>query len=95
MEPYPLVSALSCVPRYYFHLFNDVTALDEEGADLPNEAAALRQAEADARHMAASSVEEGHLILDHRIEVANEHGHTIGTVRFGDVVVVKTSAASG
>jgi hypothetical protein len=81
------------VPRYYFHLFNDVTAIDEEGVDLPNEAAALHQAKADARHMAAQSVEEGHLILDHHIDVSDERGNKVGTVYFKDVVEIKQFAS--
>lgn len=47
-----------------------------------------------AREMAAESVRQGHLVLDHRIEVTNELGHTIGTVRFRDVIEVRQSEAS-
>jgi hypothetical protein len=83
------------VPHYYFHLFNDVTAMDEEGVDLPDDAAALQRARAYARGMAASSVQEGHLILDHRIDVADERDNKVATVRFEDVVEVKRSASGG
>jgi hypothetical protein len=62
------------MPRYYFHLFNDVTSIDEEGVELPNDAVALQRGADNARHMAADSVLHGHLILDHRIEVQRE-GH--------------------
>ena len=82
------------MPRFYFHLFNDVTARDEEGAELPNAAVAVQRAASLARQMAAESVKEGHLVLDHRIEVEDEHGETIGVVRFSDVVDVKKSAAT-
>jgi hypothetical protein len=83
------------VPRYYFHLFNDLTVHDEEGVELPNDDVAMRRAADSARYMAAESVREGHVVLDHRIEVTNEHGRTVGVVHFSDVVAIKKSAASG
>jgi hypothetical protein len=76
------------VPRYFFHLFNDETVLDDEGKELPTDAAAIEEAALNARVMAADSVRHGHLVLDHRIEVACEDGRTVGTVRFRDVVRV-------
>lgn len=78
--------------RFYFHLFNDLTSIDEEGVDLPNVAAAMERAIAYAREMAAESVREGHLVLDHRIDLANDARQTIETVYFGDVVRVKQTA---
>lgn len=78
------------MPRFYFHLFNDLTSIDEEGAELPSETAALRRAETNAREMAAESVREGHLTLSHRIVVGDEGGGTVATVRFGDVVQVRS-----
>ena len=38
--------------------------------------------------MAAQSVREGHLVLDHRIEVTDETGATVGVVHFRDVVEI-------
>ena len=77
------------MPRYYFHLFNDITSLDEEGSELPTDAAAKQRAESNAREMAAESVREGHLVLSHRIEVGNEVGEKIATVRFRDVIQIR------
>jgi hypothetical protein len=82
------------VPRFYFHLFNDMTSIDEEGAVLPNAAVALQKGATIAREMAAESVREGHLVLDHRIEVADEQGETVGVIRFADVVQVKQTASA-
>jgi len=45
--------------------------------------------------MAAESVKQGQLILDHRIDVTNEHGDRIGTLRFSDVVEIRKSAGTG
>ena len=76
------------VPQFYFHLFNDFTSHDDEGAQLPNAAAAMQEAARMTREMAAESVREGRLVLGHRIEVTNAVGATVGTVHFGDVVEV-------
>ena len=81
------------MPRYYFHLFNDLTSIDPEGISLPNDAVAVQKAAANAREMAAESVRQGHLVLDHRIDVANEDGDVIGTVHFRDVVQIRKSSA--
>ena len=76
------------MPRYFFHLFNDETTIDHEGQELPNDAAAFLEATKCARAMAAESV-EGHLILDHRIEVTSSEGRKVGTVYFRDAVKVE------
>lgn len=76
------------MPRYYFHLFNDETILDEEGTEVPNEAVALQSTARMARDMAAESVRDGRLALDHRIEVADEAGKRVGVVHFRDVVQI-------
>jgi hypothetical protein len=78
------------MPRYYFHLFNSETVCDSEGEEIADVAAALASAEKMARGMAAQSVrDEGRLTLHHRIEVGDESGQTVGTVRFGDVVQIQ------
>ena len=77
------------MPRYFFHLFNDETTLDDEGRELPNDAAARDRGAKDARIMAAESVRKGHLILDHRIEVTCEDGRKLDTIHFRDVVTIQ------
>jgi hypothetical protein len=77
------------VPRYFFHLYNDEIARDDEGIELPNDAAALQRGEMEARNMAAESVRKGHLILDHRIVVCAEDGNQVGVIHFRDVVAVQ------
>jgi hypothetical protein len=66
------------MPRYFFHLHNDIDALDEEGVELVD----LDAARARARHSV-------HLVLDHHIDIADESGAILETVRFGDVVTVE------
>ena len=74
--------------RYYFHLYNDVEIRDEKGLELPNQAVAFKRAADMAREMAAQSVREGRLVLDHRIVVCDETAAEVGTVYFRDVVEV-------
>jgi uncharacterized protein DUF6894 len=80
------------VRRYYFHLFNDETVLDDEGQEFTNDAAAVQAGVKSARIMAADSVSKGHLVLRHRIEIQNDRGQTVGIIHFRDVVKVDASA---
>jgi hypothetical protein len=77
------------MPRYYFHLYNDLTVIDEEGKEFPNAPVAHQKAIAAAREMAAEAVRNGRLVLDHRIEVADEDGEVVGKVYFRDAVTVE------
>jgi hypothetical protein len=77
------------VPRYYFHLFNEETVMDEQGMELPDPAAAREQAIDDARDMICRSVREGRLNLDHRMEVTDESGGIVVTVRFRDAFTIE------
>jgi hypothetical protein len=77
------------MPRFYFHLFNDVTIVDQEGEEAASDDAAIEAATRMAREMAAESVRAGRLNLGHRIDVADASGGTIGTVYFRDAVDVR------
>ena len=51
------------MPRYYFHLLNDIDAPDEDGVELPDLDAALRYARRNALFTAAETIKEhGHLV---------------------------------
>ena len=77
------------MPRFYFHLHNDLTSTDEEGRELADRGAACRAAEQDAREMAARSVQcHGHLNLAHYVEVTDERGESVVRVRFGEAVAI-------
>ena len=75
--------------RYYFHLYNDETSIDEEGTELSSDAVALEKAADQARHMAAQSVMQGHLVLHHRIDVVDDEERKVGTVHFANVVQIQ------
>ena len=77
------------MPRYFIHIFNDLTAEDEEGVELADDRAALALAASEARILAAESVRmHGHLVLSHRREVRDGPGRLVGSVAFGDVVKI-------
>ena len=77
------------MPRYFFHLHNDLETRDEEGLELPDLAAARGVAEHEARAMAAQSFANGQLRLHHSIEVTDANGATLLTLRFGEVVEIE------
>jgi hypothetical protein len=78
----------STMPRFYFHLFDDLDCFDEEGQELPSPETALETARANVLDIACAEVGEGRLDLSHRIEVANEFGQSISVPRFRDVIEV-------
>jgi hypothetical protein len=74
--------------RYFFHVYDDIACLDEEGSELPSAEAAHQSAVEFVRELAAWEVQAGRIILDHRIEIADETGAVIDVVRFRDAVEV-------
>jgi hypothetical protein len=77
------------MPRYFFHLRDDMSVDDYEGTDLPDLDAARASAVKQARNLIGISAEEGKINLDHRIEVSAETNAILVTVRFGDVVRIE------
>ncbi|MFS2108657.1 hypothetical protein ACCC88_03140 [Sphingomonas sp. Sphisp140] len=76
--------------RYFFHLYNDVDTIDEDGTDCPNDMTAIARAQAEAVAMAAASITaHRHLVLSHNVQVLDEAGRKVATVRFGDVVTIR------
>jgi hypothetical protein len=77
------------MPRFYFHLLNDVDAPDNEGLDLLDLAAARLHAGNQARFTAGEMVKlQGKIDLHYRIDIENHRGNVLDTVCFGDVVSV-------
>ena len=70
------------MPRFYFHVFNDETTIDEEGQELADLEAARAVAVEAARGLVCESVKHGHLNLDHRIEITDEANARVMTVTF-------------
>jgi hypothetical protein len=78
------------MPRYFFHLHNDVDATDEEGKEFPDLASARKHAQGEAVHMAAASItEHQRLYGEHRIDVEDQVGEVLLSVFVRDVVVIR------
>ena len=77
------------MPRYFFNLRNDLDVDDHEGVVFPDLGEARLRGAAYAKNMAAVSVtEHGRINLSHHIDIADETGQVLSTVRFGDVVKI-------
>jgi hypothetical protein len=78
------------VPRFSFHVFDDLDARDDEGVELRNLTEAQAYAAYSARHLMSETLKcIGILDLDHRIVVQDERGHVVATVRFADAVKIE------
>ena len=77
------------MPRYFFHVYDDVIAEDEEGAELPNLAAARLKALVGARDLITEQVRHGYIVLSHWIDVVDEQGEKVLTVTFRDAIDIK------
>ncbi len=74
------------MPRFFFHLYDDQVALDEKGTELPSAAAAREAAIKAARDIASAEVRDGHLGLNHRIEVTDANDAPVATITFKEAV---------
>ena len=77
------------MPRYFFHLFNNETTIDDEGHDLDDLAAARAIAIDSCRELVCESVRKGHLNLDHRIEITDDKNARVMTVTFREAFTLQ------
>ena len=77
------------MPRFFFNVYDDVVAKDEEGVTLPNQDAARLQALAGARALMAEQVTRGYLVRSHWIDVLDEGGAVILHLPFRDAIEIK------
>lgn len=78
------------VPRFYFHLINDIDVPDNEGKVLADLAAAQHHAIQQARAlMAAMIAEKGRLAFNHRIDIEDEAHVLVGSTSFRDAVTIE------
>jgi len=78
------------VPRFYFHLLNDVDAPDEEGKELPDLAAARLHAIQNLRFTAAETIkEQGKLVPGHRIHIEDASGNLLDSVSVAEAVKIE------
>ena len=77
------------MPRYFFHVFNDETSLDDEGQELPDRQAARAHAITAARSLMGDTLKTGRIVLSHHIAVQGEDGEIVSNVTFGDAVEIR------
>ncbi len=77
------------MPRYRFHIHNDLEVEDHEGTELSDLDAARRFAVRNARELICDSVREGHIDLRHHIEVADEAGARLFILTFGEAISIR------
>lgn len=78
------------MPLFYVHLINDVDVPDCEGKTLADLDSARLYAVRQARAlMAAVIVDEGRLVLNHRIDIEDEDHARIASVDFGEAVIIE------
>jgi hypothetical protein len=87
------------VPRYYFHLYDGYgRSPDPDGRELASLDIARAQALKGARSVICEDVRHGRVDLTGRIEVLDERGDPVLTLRFRDAVeliVDETDRAGG
>jgi hypothetical protein len=77
------------MPRYFFNVYDDVIAPDEEGTELPNIEAARLHAVIGARDIVSEQVRRGYFVRSHWLDVVDENGNLLLKVTFGEAVDIK------
>lgn len=77
------------MPRFYFHVRDDLDAYDHEGREFTCFEQAVVQATHEARDLAAHDLRAGHLNLDHGLEIATEEGDVVLTMSFREVFTLQ------
>jgi hypothetical protein len=78
------------MPKFFFHLHNDVYVQDHRGTELPSLDEARAKGVGAARGvMADDIIEEGRLTLSHRITITDEEGEELLELPFRSCVEVR------
>ena len=73
--------------RFYFHVrMGEELIPDEEGRDLPDVPAALREAQLAARELLADAIKAGKDHVPDAFVIADEAGRSVGTVALATVL---------
>ena len=75
------------MPQFFFHVRDeDGLTRDSEGQELPDAAAALREAVSATREILGETLLHGGALNHRTIEIADENGHVVGRVNSRDVL---------
>ena len=80
---------IAAMPRFFFHIHDDLVLRDDEGLELPDADAAREEAVRGIRALICDQVMEGRLALHHRVEVEDETGKQVAAFAFGDAIRVE------
>ena len=81
------------MPRFYFHVVDDLDTEDDEGSELADLDAARRHAIGAARVLMCETLsQEGRITLSHSIEIQDHQHNPVDSVSFGDAVRIVTAA---
>ena len=75
--------------RYFFHVFNDETTIDQEGSECDGLDGARENAIEAARALVCECVSKGHLNLDHRIEITDETNARVMTITYREAFTIQ------
>jgi hypothetical protein len=76
------------VPRYFFHIVGDNEQPDFEGCELAGADEARAMAVSECRRLMGDAIKAGRLDLTHRIDIEDVFRRSLGTVRFGEAVMI-------
>ena len=75
------------MPRFYFHIYDEVETLDLDGLELPGIEAAIAVAIHELRQLAAYELKrEGKVDMAARIDITDDAGRIVERVHFDDVL---------
>jgi hypothetical protein len=77
------------MPLYFFHVGSSTTAMDREGLDYPDIAAAREEALEALREIIADEVKSGSVPKYENIAISDEAGECVATVTFNDAIEIK------
>jgi hypothetical protein len=77
------------MPRFFFNVFDDLDAIDEEGMELRDVAAAEAFAMKAIRELIKEQVDSGRINLGHRIDIEDEHRRLTKRLPFAAAVAIE------
>jgi hypothetical protein len=82
------------MPRYFFHVLNEIEARDEHGQFFADLDEAVTEARETAADLIRDEIRAGRQIHpDHRIEIEDERGYVAHVLRFGDLIAGRDDGA--
>ena len=79
------------MPRFFFHLRDDLDVEDVEGTELADLDAARERAAGEARQLMCDTLKQnGRITLGHRIDIEDGQGAVLATVHFADAVRIES-----